>query len=588
MASIGKSKNSYYRSDDLKRPFDNIKEAMGLTGNADSNYLTNLGKVSRWEGTEMDNREKNSIWESLQDILPGMSGEDAYTANLGLRNFGHNREKARTEQALRGDRLRKAGSEADSAESKADIEGLRGFLAQQIAAMGPPVDKADYDTSNPNEMRPYEDALENSQLNPEILKQIAQRFGILGDKPHTTTTDVTGTRGQAETGAKIRKEDSLTEYNKERKKYVGILGDKNVKLVEARIDSLKGMDEAKKLLILNKVMTNLANLHQNTLTQTGKRLTDKKRQELIELQMLTEIEKELTQEEKTENAWLRGVDIETGTDLKEEKIKTQEQQTAKATSLASMSAQELDKLPQKLKDEAAKRTKELEKLDKDILKLEQQTRTSASREDKVKSEERLVNAKRLRENVKKDLDRKLADARKILIDTQAGNWGTRTYNALMYPNKHEKKVTATAAGGTKPGDGRMTLNPNGTVTPGSVNPEKTPSLKPQDSMPLVNALKRKPDTGSKGSFGVHNIMKNLEKYFSGGEKGGWIDQMVGGEEPKPLTGEGNKILASLQGENTAGWKQPQIDAFVKKVVAQSGGTVSPEEAKEILKQSMSN
>ena len=552
-----KSNNAYYRSDDLKKPFDNIKQAMGLTGNADSNYLTNLGKVSRYEGTEMDNREKNSIWESLQDILPGMSGEDAYTANLGLRNFGHNREKARTEQALRDDRVRKAGSEADLAKSKAGIGGLRGFLAQQIAAMGPPVDKADYDTSNPNEMRPYEDALKNSQLNPEILKQLAQRFGILGDKPHTTTTDVTGTRGTAETGAKIRKDDSYTAYNKEREKYVGILGGKNVKLVEARIDSLKGMDEAKKLLILNKVMINLANLHQDTLTKTGKRLTDKKRQELLELQMLTEIEKELTQEEKTENEWSRGVDIETATDLKEEKILSQKEVTRKAKSLADMSAKELEKLPQKLKDDAAKRTKDLDKIDKDILKLEQQTRTSASREDKVKSEQKLVNAKRMRVNVQKSVDRILGDARKILIDVQAGNWGTKTYNMLKYPNKREGKVTPTAAGGTTPQDGRMTLNPNGSVTP-----EEAPSLTPQDS-------------GGGSSFGVQNIMKNLQKFFGGGES-------------KPLTGESNKILSSLQGENTAEWEQPQIDAFIKQVVAQSGGTVSPDEAKEILKQSMSN
>jgi hypothetical protein len=101
-----RSKNSYYQSEDLSRAMGNVGKLMGFSGNADSNYLTNLGKVSRYEGTEMDNREKDSIWQSLQAILPGMSGEDAFTANLGLRNMGHNREKARTTATHRPEKKR--------------------------------------------------------------------------------------------------------------------------------------------------------------------------------------------------------------------------------------------------------------------------------------------------------------------------------------------------------------------------------------------------------------------------------------------------------------------------------------------------
>jgi polyhydroxyalkanoate synthesis regulator phasin len=80
-------------------------------------------------------------------------------------------------------------------------------------------------------------------------------------------------------------------------------------------------------------------------------------------------------------------------------------------------------------------------------------------------------------------------------------------------------------------------------------------------------------------------MKNLQKYFSGGEKGGWLDQMVSEGD---LSKEGGEIFASLKGVDTASWNPEQQEAFVNKVVAQSGGTVSSDEAKKILKQSMSN
>ena len=58
MASTRKSDNKFYRSADLAKPFGHLQEIMGLTGNADSNYYTNLGKVSRYEGSELDNQKK--------------------------------------------------------------------------------------------------------------------------------------------------------------------------------------------------------------------------------------------------------------------------------------------------------------------------------------------------------------------------------------------------------------------------------------------------------------------------------------------------------------------------------------------------
>jgi len=68
-----KSNNAYYKNADITRPLKNLEKIMGLSGTADSDYLTSLGKVSRLEGTEMDNRKKQGIHEALQRAL-GVEG----------------------------------------------------------------------------------------------------------------------------------------------------------------------------------------------------------------------------------------------------------------------------------------------------------------------------------------------------------------------------------------------------------------------------------------------------------------------------------------------------------------------------------
>ena len=219
-----------------------------------------------------------------------------------------------------------------------------------------------------------------------------------------------------------------------------------------------------------------------------------------------------------------------------------------------MSAQELKQLPQKLTDEASKRTKQLEKIGKDIAKLEQQTSTSAT-------QEKLANARRMRVNVQKRMDRILGDARKILIDTQAGNWGTRTYNMLKYPNKNIKKgsTTGTTTGTTTPADstGRMLTNDGAFADLES----ETPNI----VMP--------------GLQGVESILKALG--IGGGGSTAPVTRSA--TAPAAQSSSANKILSGLEGQGTSGWDANQIKAFVKKVVAESGGTVTPQKALEILK-----
>ena len=171
-----KSNNPYYASADVGRPVEALKKIMGLSGNADSNYLTNLGKVSRLEGTEMDNREKAAVWSAMNAMKEGMSPEEWVQTTLAPRGKGLNRAQtitAQLEQPYRVDfqkqRARGEGSKADEAGSSAGVEALMLDLAEQIKSHGMRPDIADYDTRNPNEMRPYGDAIAGATANFEDL-----------------------------------------------------------------------------------------------------------------------------------------------------------------------------------------------------------------------------------------------------------------------------------------------------------------------------------------------------------------------------------------------------------------------------------
>ena len=145
----------------------------------------------------------------------------------------------------------------------------------------------------------------------------------------------------------------------------------------------------------------------------------------------------------------------------------------------------------------------------------------------------------MRVNVQKRVDRILGDARKILIDTQAGNWGTRTYNDLMYPNKRLKKGSTT---------GTTTADSSGYIPLG------------------LNGNPSNPNAGD-------GIMSEIKKLFGGG----------GSVPPAVQSSSANEILSGLKGEDTSEWKAGQREAFIQKVVAESGGKVTREQAIQILK-----
>ena len=221
MASTRKSDNAFYRSADLKRPFDNIKEAMGLTGNADSNYYTNLGKVSRYEGSELDNQKKRDQAALILEALASTT-DPVKRAGLGhMTNFagsGLGEQRWRTLPAL----VEKGESEARQEGQKVEQGDLELNLARLIANLGG-------GTEDPRpegyerEAFPWEGGQGEPPINDEVLIDVMQRLAALRGGEHKVTSDPLGKRGEKRDESAIAKDQSVIDYNAARKKAVEAL-----------------------------------------------------------------------------------------------------------------------------------------------------------------------------------------------------------------------------------------------------------------------------------------------------------------------------------------------------------------------------
>ena len=550
------SRNKYYESPDLSEIKDNLADIMGFgagSASANSDHISNLRGVSKLEGNMMDNRATDSIWQSLQKILPGMTAQEVYTANLGLTGKGHNRALARTEQGQRPGKVRRTNLLADEQQLAVDSANLRRRLEDSLAN-NKPTDPRAFETGDAwvKDFAGKQQGVNNEKFG----RDMRTLMGIQGVQP-SINLDPSGSRGlkrdellEKESQSEINKDISVIGWNDARRDGYKNVSAANVSKIEQETTNLldknglmKSLNKDRRMEIRNRVLNNIAELDQKTLTEKGKR-------ELLDAKIAVEIERELTQEEKTETQWAA--------------TRTEEEKGRKEKAKANQ--EEL-----KLKDMPAETKLKLEQLTKQNAKFDADTARLLAGEKNQMAMMALNQAKKFKVHNEQEIAKILLPYRKDLLEAQTGNAMKGTFETLMYPNKHLKSPTSTDYA-----DGAIDEPPDGAID--------TPP-NPKDSMPLVKALRRGPDTGSKGSFGVHNIMKNLQKYFSGGEKGGWLDQMVSEGD---LSKEGGEIFASLKGVDTASWNPEQQEAFVNKVVAQSGGTVSSDEAKKILKQSMSN
>jgi len=197
-----KSNNAYYRSPDITGIVNNLSTAMGMKGNADSNYLTDLNKMARLEGTTLDNREKSETWDALAAMFDTMTPEEKYQGTLALRNFSLNRSKQQTEGLQRQFKVATEKHKARKGRHEADQAGFLATLAKSIANMGgqAPTTKG-IDTGRGHGRDEFS---ADAPLSDDALEGAMQRFAALSPGgPHTITSDPLGKQGKQITEGKV-------------------------------------------------------------------------------------------------------------------------------------------------------------------------------------------------------------------------------------------------------------------------------------------------------------------------------------------------------------------------------------------------
>ena len=335
------SENYKYKNPDITGLVDNVKKMMGVDSGAGGRRSRNMSDYLTGAKTE-GQLSKNVKFKALADLIerfqldPSLSDKEKFSM-FSCTGSG-DIETGYTKRDVRPSVLRKSVAEADVAEQKAGIGGLREGLAKQIAAMGLPVNIGDYDRGNPNEMQGYSNALDKQQIDSETLEALAQRFGVLGDKPHTTTTDVAGSKGERITTGKVGLFEARTTAAKN-------LGVANVELANKRTSEviermgLAGKLNAEKIKeIQDRVLINWNQGFQ-------KATTAKKRRELLDQEIKTEIQKTLGAKEtvakktiETEMSQLELDELPTTLSFKRETLRQKKRKAAELARIAETDA----------------------------------------------------------------------------------------------------------------------------------------------------------------------------------------------------------------------------------------------------------
>ena len=450
--------NKYYGQ--LSDITDNLAEAMGMKGNADSNYMTNLNKMAILEGNTMDNRKKQGLWDALQSS----TGQEGLSLDqILMRHLGKN--STDFQGGLEGETLLPGKEKLQ--QQKIDSGALKRSLEDALAYNNKPVDPRAFETGD---AWVKDFASKQQGANDQAFSRNMRTLLALNNNQPGVNLDPTGSRGAAsdilskmESLAEVEKKGSYTDWNKERKKYVGILGEINVKLVEGKIDSLKTLTDERKKDIRNKILDRIARLDQEI-------LTSKKGRKKLDAEIDVMVEKLLTQEEKTENEWYRGENIQTDTELteanievSEEKKEGEEHSTKKKEYQKKGEKLKFDALPDDLKADLEIKKKQVEKLDADISKIKQLERTALTIE--------LLNrAKRLRTHNLQEIDKILLPYKKNNLEDQNRKFNAEIASLL----KKMKSPTQVALGDThkkvqiekiKGSGGKGPYDPSATRTP---------------------------------------------------------------------------------------------------------------------------
>jgi len=282
-----RSNNAYYRSPDITGIINNLSTAMGLSGNADSNYLTNLNKMGRLEGITLDNTKKQGIADLLKKaIAPYVETDPTRAYGLstatGYGDVGLGETRFKTLPAL----VARGESEAAGAKSKAGVEGLLAGLAEQIGKHGMRPDPAEFEGGPAGGRHLYDDAIAGATKNFEDLVRKYRAIGGKGDAQKTAQQQ------EALVQSDIGVEETQRQYNRARIAAVGKTNEAQIREIEGRISSLRGLTTLRKKEITNRILDNIARLDQDI-------LDSKKGRELLDKKVLYWVEQELTAKERT-------------------------------------------------------------------------------------------------------------------------------------------------------------------------------------------------------------------------------------------------------------------------------------------------
>ena len=364
------SENKYYESSDLTGLNQNLKRLLGMSGSADRDRLSDLRTFSLLQGTEMDNRKKDALWNALQDSI----GQEGLTFDqILMRNLGKSATDIQggfTGEALLPSKKRKSELLADQEQQVVDEGNLKKKLSERIA---------NYTPFNPS--APVTD--DTGQTRDQYDRDV-RNFLVLSGLQPGINLDTTGERARLrdrlktqESESELAKDTSVIDLNKAKEEGYKNVSAEKVKKIQADVNSITTLTAARKKEIINRVLNNIAKLDQTILTEKSKR-------KLLDEKIKTEIQKELTETERT----------------------------GKEKGKREIVEKKLAKLPDKLKQELANLKKREEQIDADI------KRINASEKTQV-SQAALNAARRMKLQVEKSIARALEPYRKDLLEARA-------------------------------------------------------------------------------------------------------------------------------------------------------------------------
>ena len=364
------SENKYYESSDLTGLNQNLKRLLGMSGSVDRDRLSDLRTFSLLQGTEMDNRKKDALWNALQDSI----GQEGLTFDqILMRNLGKSATDIQggfTGEALLPSKKRKSELLADQEQQVVDEGSLKKKLSERIA---------NYTPFNPS--APVTD--DAGQTRDQYDRDV-RNFLVLSGLQPGINLDTTGERARLrdrlktqESESELAKDTSVIDLNKAKEEGYKNVSAEKVKKIQADVNSITTLTAARKKEIINRVLNNIAKLDQTILTEKSKR-------KLLDEKIKTEIQKELTEKERT----------------------------AKEKGKSEIVQLKLKDMPNKLKVELANLKKKGNKIDADIKRINASERTQVS-------QAALNAARRMKLQVEKSIARALEPYRKDLLEARA-------------------------------------------------------------------------------------------------------------------------------------------------------------------------